>query len=211
MAAESALGDRLRAQHKFMEHSTAQNPNTPATEAAPEKVISSERIHDGKVVHLRVDTIELPSGNIAKREILEHKGAVCIVPMLPDGKIGLIRQWRSAVQEYLYELPAGGLEEGEAPEECAKRESIEEIGFKIGKLSPLFQCYLAPGYSSEMMWGFLGEELEDVGAQPEEDENIELVAVTLDEALKMVEEGAVRDSKTICGLLALAQKNLKGA
>lgn len=210
MAAEGALGNRLGAQHEFMEHSTAHNPNTSPADATPEKVISSERIYDGKVVHLRIDTIELPSGNITKREILEHQGAVCLVPVLPDGKIGLIRQWRSAVQEYLYELPAGGLEKGESPEECAKRESIEEIGYKVGKLTPLFQCYLAPGYSSEMMWGYLGEELEDVGAQPEEDENIEIVAVSFEEALQMVKDGKVRDSKTICGLLALAQMRLTG-
>ena len=172
---------------------------------APEKVIASERIHDGRVVHLRVDTIELPSGNISKREILEHAGAVCLLPVLPDGKIGLIRQWRSAVQEYIYELPAGGLEAGESPQECAKRESIEEIGYKVGKISPLFGCYLAPGYSSEMMWGFLGEDLELVGAQPEDDENIELVPVSLQEALEMVENATIRDSKTICGVLAYAR------
>ena len=217
MAAESALGDGLGAQHKFMDHSTAHNPNpsqneaNASGEAAPEQVLSTERIHDGKVVHLRIDTIKMPSGNVTKREILEHKGAVCIVPMLPDGKIALIRQWRSAVREYLYELPAGGLEAGEGLEECAKRESIEEIGYKIGKLTPLFQCYLAPGYSSEMMWGFLAEDLEEVGAQPEADENIELVAVSFEEALQMVESGKVRDSKTICGLLALAQKRRGGA
>lgn len=172
---------------------------------APEKVIASERIHDGRVVHLRVDTIELPSGNISKREILEHKGAVCLLPVLPDGNIGLIRQWRSAVQEYIYELPAGGLEEGESPQECARRESVEEIGYEVGKISPLFGCYLAPGYSSEMMWGFLGEELKLVGAQPEDDENIELVPVTLQKALEMVENGEIRDSKTICGVLAYAR------
>ena len=203
MAVKRAFRDGFGAQNKFM-HLTADEGQTK-----PEKVIESQRIHEGKVVRLRVDTIELPSGHITKREIMEHAGAVCIVPVLPDGRIGMIRQWRSAVQEYLYELPAGGLEPGEAPEECAKRESIEEIGYKIGKLTPLFNCYLAPGYSSEMMWGFLGEELELVGAQPEEDETIELVARPLEEFLPLIDSGEIRDSKTICGLLALLRRRME--
>lgn len=172
---------------------------------SPEKILSVENTFNGKVVRLRVYSIELPSGHHAKREVLEHNGAVCIVPVLPDGRIGLIRQWRTAVQEYLFELPAGGIEPGEAPDACAKRESIEEIGMEIGKLSPLFECFLAPGYSSELMYGFLAEDLRDVGAQPEADENIEFVPVTLDEALQMLDDGKIRDSKTICGLLAYAR------
>lgn len=168
-----------------------------------EKTLSSQRIYDGKVVHLRVDTIELSSGNQTKREILEHNGAVCVLPILPDGQIAVIRQWRTAAQEVLWELVAGGLEPNESPEDCARRELIEEIGYTAGKLTPLFQCYLAPGYSSEMMWGFIGEDLELVGAQPEEDETIELVIKPLEELLAMIESGEIRDSKTICGLLAL--------
>ena len=170
---------------------------------SPEKILSSDQIYDGKVVNLRVDTIELPSGNVTKREIMEHGGAVCIIPILPDGKIGMIRQWRSAVQEFLWELPAGGIEKGEDPQACAGRELIEEIGYKAGKLSLVFQCFLAPGYSSELMHGFLGEELELVGAQPEPDENIELKPMTMEELLPLIDSGEIRDSKTICGLLAL--------
>lgn len=177
---------------------------------SPEKILSSEQIYDGKIVNLRVDTIELPSGNVTKREIMAHGGAVSVVPILPDGKIGMIRQWRSAVQEYLWELPAGGLEKGEKPEDCAGRELIEEIGYKAGKLTLFFQCYLAPGYSSEMMYGFLGEDLELVGAQPEEDETIELVPKSLEELLPLIDSGEIRDSKTVCGLLALYRRR-KGA
>ncbi len=168
-----------------------------------EKQLETQRIYDGKVVHLRVDTVELPSGRTSKREILEHRGAVCVLPVMPDGQIAMIKQWRTAAQEILWEIPAGGLEAGEAPEACAAREMIEEIGYKVGKLSPLYQCYLAPGYSSEMMWAFLGEELEFVGAQPEEDETIELVIKPLEELLPLIDSGEIRDSKTICALLAL--------
>ncbi|PQV63610.1 ADP-ribose pyrophosphatase [Abditibacterium utsteinense] len=168
-----------------------------------EKQLESQRIYDGKVVHLRVDTVELPSGRTSKREVLEHRGAVCILPVLPDGQIAMIRQWRTAAQEILWEIPAGGLEEGEVPEECAKRELIEEVGYTTGKISLLFQCYLAPGYSSEMMWAYLAEDLELVGAQPEEDETIELVIKPLEELLPLIDSGEIRDSKTICALLAL--------
>ena len=168
-----------------------------------EKQLSTERIYDGKVVKLRLDTVEMPSGRSAKREILEHNGAVSILPVMPDGQIAMIRQWRTAAQEILWEIPAGGLEENEDPEACARRELIEEIGYECGQLSLLCQCYLAPGYSSEMMWCYLAQDLILVGAQPEEDENIELIIKPLEELLPLIDSGEIRDSKTICALLAL--------
>ncbi|HEX9997738.1 MAG TPA: NUDIX hydrolase [Abditibacterium sp.] len=168
-----------------------------------EKQLESQRIYDGKVVKLRLDTVELPSGRTSKREILEHNGAVSILPVMPDGQIAMIRQWRTAAQEVLWEIPAGGLEEGEDPEACARRELIEEIGYECGGLSLLYQCYLAPGYSSEMMWCYLAQDLVLVGAQPEEDETIELVIKPLEELLPLIDTGEIRDSKTICALLAL--------
>ena len=172
---------------------------------SPEKILSVEDTFNGKVVHLRVYSIELPSGHHAKREVIEHGGAIAIIPVLPDGRIALIRQWRTAAQEWLLEIPAGGIEKGENPGECARRESIEEIGYSIGKLSPLFQCFLAPGYSSEVIHIFLAEDLTEVGAQPEEDENLEFVPVSLDEALELLDAGKIRDAKTIAGLLAYAR------
>jgi ADP-ribose pyrophosphatase len=168
-----------------------------------EKQLESQRIYEGKVVHLRLDTVLLPSGRTAKREVLEHRGAVSILPIMPDGQIAMIRQWRTAAQEILWEIPAGGLEENEPPEECAKRELIEEIGYKTDNLTLLFQCYLAPGYSSEMMWCYMAQDMELVGAQPEEDENIELIIKPLEELLPLIDQGIIRDSKTVGALLAL--------
>jgi ADP-ribose pyrophosphatase len=168
-----------------------------------EKHISSERIYDGKIVHLRVDTIELASGRIGKREVIEHGGAVCALPVLPDGRLAMIRQWRTACQEVLWEIPAGGLEEGEEPEACAQRELVEEIGYEAGKLTLLYKCFLAPGYSSEVIYCYLAEDLTHVGAQPEDDENIELVIKPLEELLPLIGSGEIRDSKTIAALLAL--------
>ncbi len=168
-----------------------------------EKQLESQRIYDGKVVKLRVDTVEMPSGRTAKREVLEHRGAVCVLPVMPDGQIAMIKQWRTAAQEILWEIPAGGLEIDEAPETCAARELIEEIGYKAGKLTLIYQAYLAPGYSSDMMWAYLGEDLTLVGAQPEEDENIELVILPFEDLLPLIDSGEIRDAKTVAALLAL--------
>ncbi len=170
--------------------------------------VSSEEIFKGKVVHLRVDTIQLASGRMAKREVLEHRGAVCILPVLPDGRVAMIRQWRTAAQELLWEIPAGGLEIGEEPLSCAQRELIEEIGYQAGDLSLLFKCFLAPGYSSEVIYCYLAQDLTFVGATPEEDESIELVIRPLDELLGLIETGEIRDAKSIAALLALYRKRL---
>lgn len=175
-----------------------------------EKTIETRRIHEGRIINLREDTVLLPSGRTAKREIVEHKGAVAIVPVLPDGRIVMVRQFRKPAEDALLEIPAGSLEAGEEPLACAERELIEECGFR-GRLSPLFECYLAPGYATELMRGFLAEDLEDIGATPEEDENLEIEIHSLEEALNIFDKGGIRDSKTICGLLALYRKRQTGS
>ena len=176
-----------------------------------ENTVSSRRIHEGRIINLREDTVALPSGRTGKREIVEHRGAVCIVPVLPDGRIAMVRQFRKPAEEALLELPAGGLEAGEAPIDCASRELIEECGLRARRLTPLFECYLAPGYSTELMFGFLGEDLEETDTDPDEDENVEVEIYSLDELMKIFDEGGIRDSKTICGLLALYRRRAEGA
>lgn len=171
-----------------------------------EKTISSRRIHEGRIINLREDTVDLPSGRTAKREIVEHPGAVCIVPVLEDGRIVLVRQFRKPAEAALLEIPAGGLNPGEAPASCAHRELTEECNLSAERLTPLFTCYLAPGYSTEMMHGFLGENLRDTVGTPDEDENLEIETYTLDELLPMLDDGRILDSKTICGLLALYRR-----
>lgn len=165
--------------------------------------ISSEPIYLGKVVKLYLDTIRLASGRTGQREVVRHQGAVCILPVMDDGQVAVIKQWRTACQEHLWEIPAGGLEPGEEPEHCARRELVEEIGYEAGKLTLLFSCFLAPGYSSEVIHCYLAEDLTHVGAQPEEDENIELVVKPLEELLDLIDSGEIRDAKTISTLLAL--------
>jgi ADP-ribose pyrophosphatase len=176
-----------------------------------ENTVSTQRIHEGRIINLREDTVALPSGRIAKREIVEHNGAICVVPILADGRIVMVRQFRKPAEDALLEIPAGGLNPNEDPEDCARRELIEECGLHGGQLTPLFTCYLAPGYSTELMYGFLGEDFAEGEAEPEEDENLEIEMYELEEVLPMIDVVRIRDAKTICGLLALYKRRVTGA
>ncbi|HID08053.1 MAG TPA: NUDIX hydrolase [Armatimonadetes bacterium] len=166
-----------------------------------ERTIVSRRIYEGRVVNLRVDTVLLPNGRTSIREVVEHRGAVAIVPMLSADRVMLVRQFRKPANEHLLEIPAGTLSSDESPLECAQRELMEEIGYRAGKLERLFAFYLAPGYSTEMLHVFLATDLERERAQPEEDEFLELVEMSLDEAIEQIKAGGIRDAKTISALL----------
>lgn len=166
-----------------------------------ERVIYSERVFEGRVVNLRVDTVRLPNGRTLQREVVEHRGAVAIVPLLDDETVLMIRQFRLAVNEELLEVPAGTLEPDEPPEACAARELEEETGYRASTLRKLFSQYLAPGYSQEILHVFLAQGLEKTVQRMEEDENLEVVPVPLRRAVDMVLSGEIRDAKTIAALL----------
>ncbi|MCC6445121.1 MAG: NUDIX hydrolase [Armatimonadetes bacterium] len=166
-----------------------------------EKVLQSERIYEGRVVSLRVDTVELPDGNRSSREIVEHRGAVAIVPILPDGKVVLVRQFRLAAGQSLLEIPAGTLDPGESPEACAARELEEEIGYRLGQLEKVSISFLAPGYSSELLHCYLATGLEPVPNRLDADEFLEPVPIPLDEAIAMIGRQEIKDAKTLYGLL----------
>lgn len=198
----SATGLKARMQRlKLHKHMKSNNAHEHF-----ETTISSQRIHEGRIINLREDTVALPSGRHGKREIVEHKGAVCIVPVLEDGRVVMVRQYRKPAEAVLLEIPAGSLEVGEDPLACADRELTEECNYKAGRLTPLFTCYLAPGYSTEIMHGYIGEDLRHLPGTPDEDENLEIQTYTIDELLPMIDDGRIRDSKTICGLLALYRR-----
>lgn len=165
-----------------------------------EETTGTQRIYEGRIINVRVDTVRLPSGRESKREIIEHKGAVCIVPVLDDGRVMLVRQFRKASGESLLEVPAGGLEAGESPQDCAARELMEECGFRPGKLVPIYQAFLAPGYSTEMMYAFLATELSPEKMQADDDESIELETFSLDELEAMVDAFQIRDAKTVAAI-----------
>lgn len=177
-----------------------------ADEPNLEPTLSTQRIYEGRIINLRVDTIAMPSGRESKREIVEHKGAVCIVPILDDGRIAMVRQYRKATGGELLEIPAGGLEIGEKPEEAARRELIEECGLETHSITKIFECFLAPGYSTELIYCYLAEHLTATDTNPDEDEIVATELYTLDELLPMIDDGRIRDGKTIAALLALYRR-----
>ncbi|MCL6520630.1 MAG: NUDIX hydrolase [Armatimonadetes bacterium] len=166
-----------------------------------EKTIESKRIFEGRIVSLRVDTVELPNGRRTTREVVEHKGAVAVVPMLDHERVVMVRQFRQPVGSELLEIPAGTLEDGEDPADCARRELAEEIGYYPGKLTEMFHSYLSPGYSTEMLHTFLAEDLQKVSEKRDFDEFLEVVTIKLKDAVEMICRGVILDAKSICGLL----------
>ena len=166
-----------------------------------ETKLSSNIIFQGRLLDVRKDEVKLPNGKTSTREGSNHAGSVCCIPILPDGKIALIRQYRYPVQSEMIELPAGKLNKGEKPEACALRELEEEIGYRTNKLTFLTHIHPAIGFANEKMWIYLAEELEKTDSKLDDDEFLELIPTSLDDAIEMVWSGKITDVKTIIGLL----------
>ncbi len=166
-----------------------------------ETQLSTEQIYKGTLLDVRRDEITLPNGKTSAREYIKHPGAACIIPVLPDGNIALIKQYRYPVQSEMIELPAGKLDPGEKPEACAKRELEEEIGYSAGKLTFICNIHPAIGFASEKMWIYLAEDLVKTVENTDHDEFLVLMPTHLDDAIKMVWDGKITDVKTIIGLL----------
>ena len=158
------------------------------------------------MVNLRIDTVELASGRRATREVVEHGDVVAIVPLLDDGDLLLVRQYRLPTGLVMLEVPAGGVDEGETPEDAAQRELGEECGRRAGRLERLGGFYVSPGFCSEFLHVFLAMELEPSPLRPEPDEQLAVVRVPLAEALRLVSAGEIRDAKSIIGLTWAAAK-----
>lgn len=166
-----------------------------------ETKISSEQKFSGRLIDLYLDQVELPNGETTTREWIDHPGAVCLIPILPDGKICLIRQFRYGPGEEFIEIPAGKLDAGEAPLDCAYRELEEETGYRTKKLTFLTNIHPAIGFSNEKMWMYLAEELELSKKKLDEDEFLELLPTPLNKALEWVFSGKITDVKTIIGIM----------
>ena len=166
-----------------------------------EESVSSECAFTGRLINVRVDTVRLPSGRTTTREVVEHRGAVAIVPMLDHRQVALVKQYRRPADKVLLEIPAGTLDADESPEACAQRELTEETGYRAGRMLPLYRTYLAPGYSTEMLHCFLALDLTPATGRPDLDEQIEVQVIGLEEAEAMAVRGEIEDAKTLCGLL----------
>lgn len=174
-----------------------------STGEAPEVVLSSDVIYSGRVVKLRVDQVRLSNGRVAKREVVDHRGAVALVALDADGNCLLVRQYRAAVGRVLLEIPAGTLEPDEDPTDCATRELAEETGYRPGRLVELLGFYSAPGFCTEHLWVYLATDLVAERAEADADEEIELVRMPLAECVELIRSGEIRDAKSIAGLLAV--------
>lgn len=166
-----------------------------------DQLLGREERFRGRLLRLTVDVIEVSSGRRAEREVVHHPGGVGVVAVTDDGRVLLVRQYRHAAGEHLWEIPAGGREEGEPILETARRELAEETGYGAESWLGLGATYLAPGYSTELLWYFRASALTRIQPpQPDPDEVIEARLFTTEEILELAYQGQLRDAKTLAGL-----------
>jgi ADP-ribose pyrophosphatase len=170
-----------------------------------ERCTSSSRVYDGRILNFRVDQVMLENGKTTKREIIEHHGAAAIVPVTRDRDVILVRQYRYAITTHLLEIPAGTMEPGERPEQCASRELEEETGYSCKEMEKIMEFFPVPGYSTEKIHVYLAKELIKSKMHTEDDENIELEIMPLHRALEKVRSGEIQDAKSICALYRAAE------
>ncbi|MBX2860919.1 MAG: NUDIX hydrolase [Vampirovibrio sp.] len=164
-----------------------------------EKMLSTTRIHEGRVVNVRCDEVELINGNKGFREVVEHPGGVVVLPVLPDGRIVFVEQYRYALGHHLLELPAGKLEPGEDPAVAIARELTEETGYAADTWEELSCIYTAPGFCDEKLWLYKASGLKEVNThQPDDDELLAVRVLTPDEVKDRIKRREIVDAKTIC-------------
>ncbi len=169
-------------------------------------LLSSQRIHTGRVVSLDIDTVQFPNGNVGELEMFRHPGASAVLPFLDDPqdddpRILLIRQFRHATGDYLWEIPAGRRDSGEHPDATAHRELQEETGYRCGRLEKLTQIWTTPGFTDEVIHLYLASDLTPGANALEPDEVLEVSPFRLSEAVRMVHNGTIVDCKTLVSLL----------
>jgi ADP-ribose pyrophosphatase len=171
--------------------------------------VDSKRVYTGRIISLDVDKVKFPDGSIGELEMIRHPGASAIVPFLTDPsgddpQVLLIRQYRYAAEGYMYEIPAGRLDKGESPAECAARELKEETGCTAEQIEYLSSVYTTPGFTDEKIHLFLATGLKSGATSHEADEFLELEPMLLSRALEMIESGEIQDAKSAFGLLFAA-------
>ena len=174
-----------------------------------EKTLSVEPVYEGRIINLKRHRVRLPNGEESWREVVEHPGAVAVLPVLSDGRLLLIRQYRKAVEDMLIEIPAGKLEAGELPEAAARRELWEETGYEAEDLEFLFSFYTSPGFANERIYLYLARIGRGVAQQPlslDADEFLQPVIVTLEEGMRWIAEGKIQDAKTVAAIQAWQMK-----
>ena len=172
------------------------------------EIIESKLVFQGKVFNVTADRVR-EEGKEYVRDTVRHPGSACIIAVDDERRVSLVKQYRHPAQSFLIEIPAGSRhDESELPETCARRELEEELGVVAEKLELLIEFYVSPGYFTEKMWIYLATGLRATQQNLDEDENIEIIKVPIDQALKMIEIGEIVDAKTIIGI-PLAARRLK--
>ncbi len=169
-------------------------------------IIKSTRVHTGRVIRLDVDQVQFPDGSEGQLEMIRHPGAAAVVPMLDppaaaDPRVVLIRQFRHAADDFIWEVPAGTLAPGEAPEDCAARELSEEAGFQAGQLTYLTNIFTAPGFTDERIHLYLAHDLTPVETHRDRDEFITVFEFPWSEVGRMIRRREIRDAKSLSALM----------
>jgi len=172
--------------------------------------LSSRRVHTGKIIKLDTDTVRFPDGSVGEMDMVRHPGASAIVPFVTDPRSAdpellLIKQYRYAAEQYLYEIPAGRLDGDEDPAHCAARELREETGCRAERIEFLFTMYTTPGFTDERIHVFMATGLERGQTAHEADEFMTLETMRLSRALELIEKGEIKDAKTAIGIMYPAQ------
>ncbi|MCX7622241.1 MAG: NUDIX hydrolase [Thermomicrobium sp.] len=167
-----------------------------------ERLLSRKVVFSGRLLNVYLDEVLLPNGARRVREVVHHPGAVAVLPILDDGRVVLVEQYRHAVGRTLLEVPAGTLEPGEMAESCAARELEEETGYRAGQLRELLRFLVSPGWTDEELVVFVAEQLESRAARPAEDERLTVRVLEPEEVVAAVRGGAIRDAKSLIAVLA---------
>jgi ADP-ribose pyrophosphatase len=165
--------------------------------------VMTRNIYTGKVVTLNVDRVRLPNGVEIDLETVRHPGAAAVVPLRDDGRVVMIHQFRHAAGGYIYEVPAGKLHPGEDPLDCAARELEEEVGYRAASFTLLSSIFTAPGFADEVIHVYKATGLTPGRQQLDQDEVLDIVEMSLEEAIAKIADGTIRDAKTIVGLQAV--------
>lgn len=171
-----------------------------------EKTLSEKLIYKGRILNLVVKQVLMPNGRKATRETIDHGGVIAVLPILKNGKIIMVRQFRKAAEKITLEIPAGRMDPGETPLQAVHRELREETGYTAKKIKKLLSFYPAIGYSTEKIHLYTAHGLTMTEPDPDEDEFIEVEELTLAQALKKIDQGKIIDSKSILGLLYISRK-----
>ena len=168
------------------------------------KVVSTKHIYKGRILDLSVETVNFPKQQV-EMECITHPGGAAVVPLLSDDSVVLIEQYRHCIGTTILEIPAGRLEQGVDPLDCAKRELAEEVGYKAAQIRKLIEIYSAPAYCTEVIYIFLATGLVPCAQKLDDDEIIKVITMPLEEAIGKVKTGEIMDAKTVAGIM-LANK-----